>query len=222
MSRLIIPAGMARSGSTLQHHMAVEIARRGDVLLYDYKGLARMLDDGIGTLLDAYPGDGYVIVKSHTLIDDLRPHIVDAKVLYIYRDIRDVIVSWMGFQDMSFGDIITGRVIPNLLSMWQQWRPVEKLTWRYEDVMQANMTDNVREMADYLEVELSRHHIGKVADAIGFESMNAAYPKHVRNGSVGQWKDALTRPQLGAILRQSYNGMTVAAWLRLHGYEATF
>lgn len=148
---LLVCGGMVRSGSTLQYNMArllVSELRMGS-------GEGYIGGDDIAAnaeKLDRWRTDAAIhVIKTH----DVRADWLEGRdrVLYIYRDLRDVAVSAMQKFNQS-----GGKLILSLQKAVEACGVVENmggvLMQRYEDVV-SDLHGAAKQMADFLGVELS-------------------------------------------------------------------
>ena len=107
--------GMVRSGSTVQYQLTAEIV--------ESVGVGRALGcaerEQFSQLQTQYMGEkGFLVVNCHKYFEEAAELISEgeAKAVYIYRDIRDVIVSIMNKNKTSFWQIIRGSFIESTLT----------------------------------------------------------------------------------------------------------
>jgi hypothetical protein len=216
---LIVAAGMYRSGSTLQYQIAGELsAPEGKILGYGLKGKIEKIQKNYKEK------DRYYVVKKHGYLPWINttfdPKYV--RILYSYREIKDVVVSWHQKRgdlnlDGDWQKPLTAFVKKLIVN--QQWtKEPNVLVSRYEDfrnnieseiVRIANFTGLIHSPERYAEIaqKLSVEGQKKFIESFDFDNRgigsgrNRYDPKtqihknHLAGGEVGKWKSVLTPEQ---------------------------
>lgn len=207
----VICCGMRRSGSTMQYHVARAIveAARADCQ----------------------------ILKAHRLTDEQRKLIAggDTKCLYIYRDIRDVIVSEMNLKRMpfSFANVCGSEIVADVLRSYREWMTVQDIyASRYEEVM-ADLKSEVARIAAYLQCAIPPEDIARIAEqnsiertrqdlcagteaeALVLDRKTLLFNRHINSGESGQYHAALSSLQIKWIETLGYE------WLVARGYPVS-
>jgi hypothetical protein len=229
--------GMMRSASTLQYQIAAAIVESAGI------------GEGVGVapspeVLERHRASSDLYVtKAHLFRPDYAPLFAErqAKAVYIYRDLRDVVVSWMNMQRLSFDEVMDGDFVDaHCLEPYYQWMSVDdKLVSRYEDLMRDGPAAEAIRIARYLGVGLDGETLRAIAarytldeqkkrirafdyDERGVPVYNTAYDpdsllhnRHITSGLTNRWQTALTGAQVNALERR------VDEWLLAAGYELT-
>lgn len=151
---------------------------------------------------------------------------------YIYKDLRDVIVSTMIKEGSSFQHLVQRGFLRTLLEEYRAWTSIENtLISRYESTVH-NLDEETRRLADHLGLDISddivdqnctkysldqqRERIGsydydrageKVQHSV-FDPHSLLHPNHIPSGKSGQWQQSLTRMQIGLIENDAYRWLT--------------
>jgi hypothetical protein len=128
------------------------------------------------------------------------------KIVYIVRDARDVLVSGANFIDSEYCRREFGipriplehrfrrllRTIPEWavhVAGWLGNAPTSGLHVISYEAMVADLPEQLRRLARYLELELDAGQLQSIADRVAFDAMKStASGGHVRKGAVGNWK----------------------------------
>lgn len=221
--------GMQRSGSTLQYQLAariVEAANAGQRVTW-------MPSGELDIRLKDYRGPGIDVIKTHVPTQGVIDRVTDgfARALYIYRDLRDVIVSTMHRYGISFDRVWNEGMINNAVDYGRTWEGLPRvLTQRYEELsvnllqgvdeicnhigLNASMPDKVHIAAGHL-IHRQRQRIGNIPKGIAWDQYELLHRRHISpaNGVSGQWRIALDNGQI-KMVEQRYGG-----WLTGHGYR---
>lgn len=228
--------GMQRSGSTLQFQIAahlVEMANKGE--RQEWVGPEELV-----SLLQKYQNESRVkVIKTHVYTDHIEHEFRQptTKGVYCYRDIRDVVVSFMHKENKGFNETWVKRRVENNLQWYENWNKLPNmLVSRYEDMTQ-NLAREVQRIAQHLDIsivpeqaeeiaalytiEKQREVISKAVqesrleDAPGgvkFDPHTLLHTNHIHSGAIGGWKSILTAEQ-AAFVEQ-----LAGKWLVEHGY----
>ena len=207
----VIAAGMHRSGSTLQYKIACDLVERKEA----GHAVGFIQPENIDDIMRSNPQhNGKLLVgKIHTQIPHLR-RIAPYRVLYIYRDIRDVVVSWTHFKQVSFETVLRDNLIEHCLATYNQWTNYPDVhISRYEDVV-GNVYKEVSAISKYLGLKANAALMRTVASQNSFkEAQFRDKGRHVRSGVIGQWRDELTAAQIATVEKLAGN------WLKGRGYR---
>lgn len=224
----VVCCGMRRSASTLQYHIVSELLgperSLGWVTWQDFDRLTQNHD--------ARFGDGFLVAKSHTYLpshSQAAQELLESgrlKGIYIYRDIRDVVVSMkrMAAQMSNLNTDLTAELV-SILTNGRLWTEnVPCLVSRYEDVV-VNLPGEVKSIASFLGIGASEEQCAEIAGrlspakqrerlpAVGWDSKTLFWPEHVGPLVPGQWRDGLTAEE-SAVIEQ-----VAGDWLREKEYK---
>ncbi len=228
-------SGMIRSGSTVQYQLTaaiIEAANCGIRVPYTP-------ESGFAAIRDAYDYQ-FAVFKAHVCLPELSRECRNngAKVIYSYRDIRDVAVSVMRKFEMTFEELINKKWLDQAIEDYHQWTAMpDVLISRYE-LFHDNLVQETQKISDFLRISLSDQmvdHIGhdfqkdrqreRVARLhppdIGpsgrkgqvFDSRELLHWNHIHNGQVGAWRTLLTKDQ------RTYLTHKFSDWLLARGYS---
>lgn len=226
--------GMKRSGSTLQFQLAahlVEMAGLGQRVGWTAEFAEAK------QLYGAQPG--WKVYKNHNHSPDIAAEFAAgrAKGVYVYRDLRDVFVSFMHKQEAPFERLwqrdILREVVQNH-ALWTEQAGV--LVSRYETMMDdvagevARIADHLgialadgqaQAIADEYSIDRQKARIGSVTDVQAldgrtvFDKHSLLHGNHISEGEgqAGQWRTVLTADQIGLVEAR------YGAWLVAQGYQ---
>lgn len=228
--------GMYRSGSTLQYQIAIDLVTRkglGD-------GFGYVLLDDFKTMLAGDQNDEtYKVIKSHAFIPEAESlfRAGKAKALFSYRDIRDVVVSYMTMQGVSFNKLLDEGFIYAVLKAYEDWTRVSVIhISRYEDLI-ADLPGEVARVADYLGINLKAEEAAEIAGEYSLERQKARMgqnrfapsqepirdqktnPKtllkdnHIHSGAQGRWRTILAKREIALVEHIARD------WMRERGYS---
>jgi Sulfotransferase domain len=221
---LVICNGMPRSASTWSFNVAVALlrgSRRSDEVYSGY-------DEDIARFLESIPATAaHAVLKCHQL--DTRGRATarsDAKTIYTWRDPADAIVSCMRMFDYDFDNSLA--VIDSSLQLYHFHREAgAALILEYGQIVTAS-TQAVQRIATFLGLEARPDAIRAVTEQTSLDSVKKQvqspaddalvqhsgleynpetllHRKHVRDGTVGYGRKALTSQQterVDALLRK--------------------
>lgn len=230
-------AGMIRSGSTLQYQLASSIV--------EHSGLGHRVkyapESEFEMVLDRHTNDtGLKVFKAHVCTGKLYDLAKSgqAKVIYSYRDIRDVAVSAMKKFDKSFDELVNAGWLDQAITDYYAWTNMPHvLVSRYEE-MNSNLTQELSRIAVCLGLIVNTETLSKLAEQydipaqlqridalkrrygqrtdesdIVFDEDELLHHNHIHKGEVGGWKNQLTP------LQQHYLTGRYSQWLLSLGYD---
>lgn len=242
----ILCCGMNRSGSTLQYQIVTKVAEflpNVDIVGWVRPGQAHEV---FGSATDSH--DEWHIAKLHDYDEPTAAFCrkFHPKVIYIYRDLRDVVVSLMNMQGWDFDAPEIDSTIDLILLNYEGWTQVPgALVSRYEEVMaEGGLSAEVQRIAAYLGVQLSHQQVEQIAAAVSlpaakrsienfdYETNGLELPdfqlntrlnphtmlhdRHIHSGATEQWRTALTPVQVA--LLEVWTG----EWLVARGYALAY
>lgn len=208
MRRLILSAGMQRSGSTWLFNALRLIMLRAGVK-----------DVGSGWVGDyqTFEHHDTVIVKLHSF--DAGAVNAASLVVYSYRDVRDAVASLKrAFNEEPHVDVARA-----LIRQDREWRRHASFVMRYEDLIESP-EPIVAALAAHVGVEgVDTGELAAELAGLSYQASrarhgvydldNLLHPGHVTDGRHGSWGDALS-PELVHEIEQS-----CAGWLSENGYQ---
>lgn len=230
-------SGMKRSGSTLQYQLTahlVEMAGRGKRIGWTETFEAAATSD------EAAQVEGWKVYKNHNYSDSMGALLRrgEAKGVYVYRDLRDVFVSFMHKQDAPFERLWARDILAELVENYDGWTQQPNMLVTCYETMMDDLTGEVVRIAAHLGLALSADEAAAVADEyrvdkqlerinaatellhhpgikrVGVDKHSLLHENHIseEQGQVGQWKNALTPDQI-ALIEAKYGD-----WLLARGY----
>lgn len=231
---LVIAAGMPRSASTWTYQVCCALVER-----YVPNHVFR----GYTTPNNVPAADSWHVVKYHgTFLSAYHWALAgSAKVIYSYRDLRDVAFSWAHKTNKPV-DVILREMPGEIMSQHNFWYGVRSCRVRYEEfradpeqqisaisrwlgfrapahvIAEINTRFNFeanREEAEFQRQTLAtRRDLGNLDATFGLRHGELIHWNHIRSGEVGGWRHAATIEQLQEMRR------ILGPWLLRHRYEA--
>jgi hypothetical protein len=230
--------GMRRSGSTVQYQLTAEIV--------ESRGVGRRLgylrpQQFLQTYEEHQSKDEFLVVKSHAYIEDATELFSSgkAKAIYVYRDIRDVVVSVMVKGNRSFWRVILSGFVDKILEQYSRWSQVEDILISRYETMVTDLKGEALRIADFLDIDLDEFSARQIAEKysidrqmkrirssdfenhavqIGqrrstmYDPISLLHNDHIYSGEAGQWRAALSPFQTGVVEYLAYD------WLVGMGY----
>jgi hypothetical protein len=230
----IFCGGMPRSGSTLQFQLTahlVEHAGMGSrVGWVPPEEFPRLRDERAAA-------SGWKVFKTHTCTPEIRAELEagNAKGVYVFRDIRDVLVSRMRKAGVTFDHVWEGRLLDRALTGFERWTSIEAvLVSRYE-AMVADVPGEVGRIAAHLGIAVARDDCERVASeytvtrqrerirqaeatgrlerlagrSVFYDPVSNLHVDHIRSGRSGEWRTVLARAEV-AMVEDRAKGWLVA------------
>jgi len=161
--------------------------------------------------------DNYILIKAHQYDDSLADPIKNGrvKVVVTIRDMRDVVVSLMNFNNYAFEKAVAARAFRANPRNFYEW--IEELSYkdlyvvRYEDFIE-DRTSTVLKVAEHLEIDINEDDAieidkkwnipankkrAKARNKI--DSPHYMSERHINSGKTKQWLTALTQEQIDYI-----------------------
>lgn len=238
----IFCCGMLRSGSTLQYQLTSKIVeskrvgkRLGFIPVIDRASLDSLLRSHSVNETD------YLVVKCHQYTNEAAELIQndEVKVIYVYRDIRDVVVSMMKKESKTFEEIVKSNFIKqDCLGSFHKWNSIKGILISEYKELTEDLKPEILKIAAYLEIDLDEQSVNEIADSYTFEqqkqriqkfdyqqqgiqgdSSNVMYDptsllhhNHINSGKSGQWRDCLSQEEVFEIEKMTFE------WLISRGY----
>ncbi|GIX06362.1 MAG: hypothetical protein KatS3mg115_0765 [Candidatus Poribacteria bacterium] len=169
---VIVCNGMIRSGSTLQYNI-VRCLHTSLNLELQLLGALEIGEETYQRLADAARSPTRFLIKTHRT----RPAVLKLAekglifVLYIYRDLRDVAVSYREKFEAPWEEILA--TLDEEVALYWHLKPLQgrgKVLWqRYEEVIE-DLPQAVRETAVYLGLDADESVVQEVAEACSLQS----------------------------------------------------
>lgn len=233
----IFCGGMHRAGSTVQYLLTKEIVEysgTGKALGYVKK---QVFPEIYQKNQSQYKN---IVVKSHRVFPDIVKlfECSEAVAVYVYRDLRDTVVSKIKKSEDSFQySQVLKRIQLNLRSyyQWQQVSPI--LVSRYEEMVN-NLEQEAIRISNFLGLEISSEFAANLANKYSINEQKKRisnirnnstniketksgsivdqetllHDNHIHSGASEQWKSELTPIQVAFIEDQA------CEWLIAHDY----
>jgi hypothetical protein len=230
-------AGMIRSGSTLQYQLAAEIVERS--------GIGRRIEYAPESEFEQVSADvaapGLRVFKAHVCLPAMERECLErgARVVYSYRDIRDVAVSSVrkfgrtleqllddGWLDQAITDFERWTRLPNVLvSRYEEMAAdVEGEAWRIARHLAAPLDASaVGAIAREFTLEAQRERVERLRAQHGeriasggtvFDPRELLHHNHIHAGEVGGWRRELAADDAERLNRR------YAQWLERAGYPS--
>lgn len=206
----VLCGGMQRSGSTLQFQLAahvVEMAGRGQRQTYvEPEKLAEALDQS-----PASPA--LKVAKTHVFNASIRSALRSGRAvgLYTFRDIRDVVVSFMHKEGRPFSEESARHHITHNLAWYTGWvAEAGVLVSRYETFIQ-DLPAEVARIAAFLDIPLSAAECTEVAAQYTVERQRETITKSIESNQLIQYVNSQFDPHSLLHTNHIHSG-DVAAW----------
>ena len=239
----IFCCGMPRSGSTLHYQLTAELVESQGV--GKRVGFVDPLSlEALGLLANAESDDKFLVVKCHNYSERAAELISSGKgkAIYIYRDIRDALVSYMNRCNISCEEAmrLDGGFVQTSLSNYYKWNSVDTvLVSQYEDMID-HLKEEVIKIADFLGLKISdriamslarKHTLIEELQHIrhfdyeqggvqiknthwegSYDPKTHLHQNHIRSGKKEQWKYFLSNYEVLQVEAIAHE------WLKERGY----
>jgi len=233
----IFCCGMQRSGSTLQFQIAADLVENAGL----GKRVEWIKSDEFPEIREKHAEyTKWKVFKNHVLTDEMRTEFDcrHAMGVYVFRDLRDVIVSAMKKYSMSFNELWDSDFLGECLTQFDRWTSLPSvLVSKYEDVvvdLPAEVeriafhlgikpeADELRRIAAEYAMEKQKQRIQQarqrgglkqgVADGSQYDPYSNLHSNHIQSGAIDEWKNHLSLHQVALIEDRARD------WLVAHGY----
>lgn len=236
--------GMYRSASTLQYQIVadlVERARLGQRIAY-----ARPED--FETVRDVHrETPGIKVFKSHRLTPAIADEFDDgnARAVYIYRDLRDVVASWIQKTGRSFESIDRKGFVGNCIEQYDRWTACPGVLVSCYETVTADLSGEVKRIRDFLRLPIAddtcdelaqaysldrqRERVADVAEGRvevedagkhAFDSRMLLHANHIFSGAHGAWRSVLTVEQAKRVEAVARDWMLARGYRMIDGVDS--
>jgi len=231
----IFCGGMPRSGSTLQFQLTAHLVEQA--------GLGMRVEwvraEEFPRLREKYAAQaGWKVLKTHVCTAEVRAEFEagNARGVYVFRDVRDVVVSRMRERDEPFDRLWELEFVDRLLTRFARWTSVPGVLVSRYDEMVADVAGEVERIAGHLGIAVGRDECEQVAaeyavvrqrerirqaEACGrlrqsgdiyYDPISNLHVDHIRSGQSGDWRNILAREELAMVEDRAKH------WLVANGY----
>jgi len=232
----IFCCGMLRSGSTLHYQLTKELVELKNL---GY-GLGWAEGEKFYDLYEKHRHNNTIkVIKIHRYIPKAKELTVagEAKIIHVYRDVRDIVVSILNKDKKSFWDIIRANLLQSLVIESKSWCNLESaLVSKYEDMVD-DLPKETKKIAEYLEINLEEGLADRIALNFSIEQQkkrikqfnfnlqgertginvhdpnSLLHQNHIFSGKKGQWQTSLSAIKIGLIEDFTYK------WLDSRNYK---
>ncbi len=165
---IVISNGMLRSGSTLQYNVAASVLETaGQVTRGGFIG--EFAKPEIRAKLDALKtADGWTIVKTHEAPLERSFYDDRVRVLFSYRDVRDIAASIKKKWGYPFEQILAD--IDAMIEIERAFADIPNVLVQSYDTLYTDLPAATREIAEFLGVRVGDADVAHIADEFSVES----------------------------------------------------
>jgi hypothetical protein len=228
--------GMQRAGSTLQFQIAAHLAEQA--------GLGRRVAwapaEEFPALRAQYASTpGLKIFKNHRYTPEMGIELArhGGRGIYVYRDVRDVVLSKMRKDGTTFDWLMEQQFLEGIIQTDAQWRAQPNLLVSQYEEMMADLPGETLRIARHLGLALEREEAARVAAEFAperqaariraageagrlregyagalFDDESMLHSNHLAGGYVGGWRSGLTAAQAARLEDRAHR------WLAANGY----
>ncbi|MGD1906548.1 MAG: sulfotransferase domain-containing protein [Leptolyngbyaceae cyanobacterium] len=224
-----------RSGSTLQYQLTQTLVEKlgkgkGYGWLPSIQDKEALMQRATETDQETY----YVVkIHGHNLSFSDLIQADKGRAIYVYRDIRDVVTSFMSWRNTSFESIIRQKWIEKVIKDSHNWESLSKIhTSKYESLM-SDIPNEVLRIADHIGLPINLELAQEIADECSIDrkkkeiasmkgkqqkvdSQNILHQNHINSGKSRQWLKKLSNSKIAHIEQKAHK------WLEDHDYEIAF
>jgi hypothetical protein len=189
--------GMVRSCSTWQYDIVKTILEKKNL----GKPYGWLEKENLGDLLKQKEN---LVVKVHESYDEALETAKkgEIKVIYIYRDLRDVAASFMARHKRNFQWVIDTELLQKAWRNYKRWTSVPgAFIQKYEEVV-SDMPAAIFEIASFLGVELTNDEIKDLAERFSIEKQKEVINK-LPGSSFSARVIRTTRRRIGNVLHSA-------------------
>jgi hypothetical protein len=172
-----------------------------------------------------------LVIKCHKYFKEVKELLLkkEAKAIYIYRDLRDVVVSTMNKNKISFWQLMRSGFIHSILQEYTKWNRLRDILVSKYEYMITDLVQETLKIADYMGVDLDESSAAEIAEkysiakqlqkirsfdysTLGIQAETSKYDpnsllheNHIFSGKTKQWETALSPFKVGLIEGIAYN-----------------
>ncbi|MEA5469175.1 sulfotransferase domain-containing protein [Spirulina sp. 06S082] len=232
---IVFCCGLMRSGSTLQYKLTqtlVEKVGKGSGL--GWLPSVPNKEDLFHRATES-DRDNYYIVKIHGYSPDFGDLIRQnkGKAIYVYRDLRDVVTSFMSWRKCSFDAVIREQWLEKVMRDSKKWESLETIYISKYEVLMQNLEKEVLGIAEHLGISISNDLAKEVAEQCSIDrqkkktelmqskqqkidSQNILHQNHISSGKSQRWLQELSASEIAYIEQKT------APWLLAHNYDLAY
>ena len=162
-------AGMYRSGSTWQYQVAVEIGRSTGRTVH---AIGHRSQADVAAVYEAADPSAITVLKTHDALPEMEGVLraPNVRVLYSFRDLRDVVFSMRHKTSSSFANIVGNwKVIENSRAAEAFWLSLARHTEQCYESWVLNPIPDLFAIADCLDVPLNLAQARELRDRFSLE-----------------------------------------------------
>lgn len=222
-----------RSGSTLQYQITARLVEEA--------GLGKRLDwaepEEFPLIREQLKRDdsSWKVFKAHTCTDEMIEEFEQGNAMgvYIYRDLRDVVVSHMTKASMDLDTVFKSGFVEACLEHYQRWVQLSRLLVSQYELVVDDIAGEVNRISNHLGITLESDKIQEIANDFSIENQKARiqefvdmkqigrhrvdphsllHSNHISSGKVGRWREELNQKEVWQIEKKA------GSWLAEHSY----
>lgn len=190
----------------------------------------------------SYMGEDVLhVIKCHGRIEEAKGLFLrgEAKGIYVYRDLRDVVVSMMNKTNSSFWQVVSRNSVHLVINECLSWNELGGLLVSKYEEMVTDLVQETIKIAEYLKVDIDESLADRIAEQFSIEQqlkrirhfdygrlgvqserdvydpVSLLHSDHISSGKAGEWETKLSRFQVGLIEDIAHD------WLEERGYSIT-
>ena len=155
------------------------------------------------------------------------------RAIYVYRDLRDVVTSFMSWRKCSFYTVIREQWIEKVIRDSKSWESLENIHISKYEVLMQNLEDEVLKIAEHLDIRIDLDLAKEIAEQCSIkkqkqkikimeskqeklDSKKILHQNHISSGKSHRWMQELTASEVAYIEQKT------STWLYDHGYDLAY